>query len=82
MLKTLLLINEITCRIGNAILLVVLCCLSALRTRVILLAVTGRVSALLRAHARAHHFVRYLMVMVDICTLGSIVSVVIDGSLV
>ena len=53
MLKTSLLINELTCRIGNAILLVLIPCLSALYVHVIALAVTGCVSALPRARARA-----------------------------
>ena len=82
MLKTLLLINELTCRIGNAILLVVIFFLSALHTRAISLAVTGYVSALLRARARAHYFARYLTVMVKICTLGINVAITIAGSLV
>ena len=56
--KKLLLINELTCRIGNKIELVVICCVSALRTRAITLAVTGCVSALPRACARAHYFAR------------------------
>ena len=54
MLKTSLLINELTCRIGNEISLVVIFCVSALRARVIPLAVTGCVSALLDARALAH----------------------------
>ena len=58
MLKTSLLINELTCLLGNTILLVVLCCLSVVCTRtcahVIPLAVTGCVSALTCAPARAH----------------------------
>ena len=82
MLKKLLLINELTCRIGNAILLVVLCCLSALRPRVIPLAVTGCVSALPRAPAHAHYFARYLTVTVKIHTLEIIFSVLLAGSLV
>ena len=51
---------------------------------VIPLAVTGCVSALPRArvHARAHYFARYLTVTVKICTLGIIVPVALDGSLV
>ena len=51
---------------------------------VIPLAVTGCVSALPRArvHARAHYFAHYLTVTVKICTLGSIVPVVLDGYLV
>ena len=82
MLKMLLLINELTCRIGNAILLVVICCLSALCARDIPLVVTGCVSALPRACARAHHFARYLTVTVKIRTLGSNVAVAIAGYLV
>ena len=58
MLKTLLLINELTCRIGKAIYLVVICCMSALRAHVNSLAVIGCVSAILRAHALAHYFAR------------------------
>ena len=52
-LKTLLLINELTCRIGNAVSLLLISCLSALRARVVPLAVTGCVSALPCARARA-----------------------------
>ena len=94
MLKTSLLINELTCRIGNTILLVVICCLSAPRTRANPLAVTGCVSALprthartharmhARMHARAHYFARYLTATVNICTLGINVVVALAGSLV
>ena len=82
MLKKLLLINELTCRIGNAILLVVICCVSALRTRAILLAVTCYVSALSRAHAPVHYFSRYFIVTVKIRALGSNVAVAIAGSIV
>ena len=46
------------------------------------LAVTGCVSALPRAPARAHYFLRYLTVTVNICTLESIFPVLIVGSLV
>ena len=49
----LLLINELTCRIGNAIWLVVLWWLSALLACVIPFVVTGCVSTLPRAPARA-----------------------------
>ena len=82
MLKTLLLIHELTCRIGNVILLVVICCLSALHARAIPLAVTGCMSALLRAGARTHYFARYLTVTVKIRTIGSSVPVALSGSLV
>ena len=58
MLKTLLLINDLTCRIGNDISLVVICGVSALRARAIPLAVTGCVSALPRARAYEHYFAR------------------------
>ena len=71
MLKTSLLINELTCRIGNEIQLVVIYCLSVLRAHAIPLAVTGCVSALPHARARAHYFARYLTVIVKIRTLGS-----------
>ena len=52
--------------------------------RVIPLAVTGCVSALLGAHsrARAYYFARYLTVTVKISTLGIIVPVALNGSLV
>ena len=53
MLKKLLLINELTSRIGNAILLVVIYCLSAFCVRAIPLAVTGCVYALPYARACA-----------------------------
>ena len=56
MLKTSLLINELTCRIGNVVSLVVLYCLSALNAHVIPLAITGCVYALPRAPACAHYF--------------------------
>ena len=82
MLKTLLLINEITCRIGNKILLVVICCLSAIRARAISLAASGFVSALPRAPAHAHYFARYLTVTVNIQTLEIIFLVSLAGSLV
>ena len=82
MLKTLLLMNEITRSIGNVILLVVIFCLSALRARAIPLAVTGCVSTLPRAGVRAHYFARYLTVTVKIRTLGSIVPVALAVSLV
>ena len=81
MLEKSLLINDITCRIGNEISLVVICCVSALRMRVIPLAVTGCVSALPRARVRAHYFARYLTVTVNILTLGSNVAVVLAGFL-
>ena len=80
MLKTSLLINELTCRIGNAILLVMIYCLSAIHAHAISLEVTGCVSTIPRV--RVHYFARYLMVMVHIRTLGSIVPVVLAGSLV
>ena len=81
MLKTSPLINELTCRIGNAILLAVICCLSALCARAIPLAVIGCLSALPCARVRAHYFARYLTVTVKILTLGSIVAVALAGSL-
>ena len=74
MFKTSLLINELTCRIGNAILLVVICWLSALRARVIPLEVRGCVSALPRARARTHYFAQR--------TLGSNAAVELSGSLI
>ena len=80
--KTSLLINELTCRIGNAIWLVVIYCLSALCARVIPLVVACCVSAILYACARAHYFARYVNVTVKIRTLGSNVSVALAGSLV
>ena len=82
MLKTSLLINELTCKIGNVILLVVICCMSALRAREIPLAVTGCVSALPRVRARAHYLARYLTVTVKIRTLGINFAVALSGSLV
>ena len=60
----------------------VICCVSVIRARAIPLLVTGFVSALPRARARAHYFVRYLNVLVKISTLGSNVSVALAGSLV
>ena len=59
-----------------------ICCLSALRAREVPLAVTGCVSDLLRARACAHYFARYLMLTVNICTLGSNVIVALAVSLV
>ena len=82
MLKTLLLINDLTCRIGNAILLVVICCMSALRVHAIPLAVTCSVYALPRVRAGAHYFSCYLTVTVNIRTLGSNVAVALAGFLV
>ena len=55
---------------------------SDLRAPVIPLAVTGCVSALLRARARVHYFARYLTVTVKIRTLGSNVAVALDVSLI
>ena len=82
MLKTSLLINELTYRIGNAILLVVMCCLSELHARTIPLTVTGCVSALPLARVHVHYFARYLTVTVKICTLEIIFPVALAGSLV
>ena len=82
MFKTSLLINELTCRIGNAILLVVICWLSALRACEIPLAVTGCVSALSHERTCAHYFAHYLKVTVKIHTLGSIVPVALTSFLV
>ena len=53
MLKMLLLINELTCTIGNTILLVVICYFFAIRAHGIPLTVTGCVSSHLRARADA-----------------------------
>ena len=82
MLKTLLLINKVTCRIDNEISLVVICCVSALSARVIPLEITGCESALLHARAHTNYFTRELNVTVKICTLGSNVAVTLTGSLV
>ena len=60
----------------------VICCVSALRARAILLAVTGCVSALLCARVRAHYFAGYLTIAVNIRTLESISPVALAGSLV
>ena len=62
----------------------VICCLSALCARTIILAVTGCVSALPRARVRArvHYFARYLTITVKIRTLGSNVAVSLAGSLI
>ena len=60
----------------------VICCVSALRVHAITLAVTGCVSALPRARAHVHYFVRYLIVTVKILTLGSNVVVALAGSLI
>ena len=54
----------------------------ALRAHAIPLVVTGCVSSLPRAHARAHYFAHYLTVTVKIRTLGSIFPAALDGSLV
>ena len=58
MLKTSLLTNKLTCRIGNDISLVVICGVSALRARAIPLAVTGCVSVIPLARACVHCFAR------------------------
>ena len=58
----------------------VICCVFALRARAVPLAVTGSVSALPHAHARAHYFARYLTVTVTIRTLGSNFTVALAGS--
>ena len=80
MLKTSLLINELTCRIGNEMSLVVIYCVSALCERAIPLAVTGCVSALTHVRAHAHYFARYLTVTVKIRTLGRNAAVALAGS--
>ena len=51
-------------------------------SRVIPLAVTGYVFAFPRAPTRAHYFVRYLTVTVQIRTIESIFPVFLTGSLV
>ena len=82
MLKKLLIVNDLTCRISNKKLLVVISCVFALRAHAISLAVTGCMSALLCARVRAHCFARYLTFTVKICTLGSNAAVEISGSLI
>ena len=82
MLRMSLLIIELTCRIGNAILLVVIFCFCALRVHAIPLSVTGCVYAIPHARAHAHYFARYLTVTVKIHTLGSNVAVALAGYLV
>ena len=82
MLKTLLLINELTCSIGKEISLVFIYCVSVLRERAIPLTVTGCVSALPYARVCAHYSARYLTVTVKILTLESIFPVALAGSLV
>ena len=86
MLKTLLLINELTCLLGNVIWLVVLCwlpvaCLRSVRACDSI----GNNEFYVRfppcACARAY-FARYLTVMVKIYTLESIFPVLLAGSLV
>ena len=54
----------------------------ALCARVIPLAVTGSLSALTCAPARAHYFARYLKVTVKMRTLESFFPVLLTGSLV
>ena len=51
-------------------------------TCVIPLAVTSCVSAIPRAHMRAHYFARYFTVTVKIRTLGSNIAVELSGSIV
>ena len=63
--------------IGGSLLFVCAPC-----ARVIPLAVTGCVSDLPRAPARAHYFARYLTVTVKIRTLEIIFPVFLAGSLV
>ena len=82
MLKMSLIMNELTCRIGNKISLVVICCVSALRAHVIPFALKHCVSALPRAGAQTHYFARLLTVTVKIRTLGCIFAVTLAGSLV
>ena len=58
MIKTLSLINEITCSSSNEISLVVICFVSDLCARAIPLEVLDYVSALRIARAHAHYFAR------------------------
>ena len=86
MLKTSLIINELTCILGNAILLVVLCCLSVVCPLSVPecdfiggngLCVRSPTCSCTRAY-----FARYLTVRVKIRTLESFFPVFLDGSLV
>ena len=86
MLKTLLLINELTCLLGNAILLVVLCFLSVVfpRSMCAFDSIGGNglcVHSPMCACARTY-FARYLTVTVKMRTLESIFPIFLAGSLV
>ena len=83
--KTSLLINELTCLLGNAILLVILCCLSVVCPRSVRMcdSIGGNglcVGSPTCACARAS-FARYLTVTVKILTLESFFPVLLAGSL-
>ena len=82
MLNTSLIINELACRIGNEIPLVVICCVSALCAHAIPMALTSCVSAIPRALAKTHYFENLLTLTVKIHTLGSNVTVTLSRSLV
>ena len=86
MLKTLLLINELTCLLGNVMGLVVLCCLSVVCPRSVRAcdSIGGNVLCVRCPTclcARAY-FARYLTVTVKIRTLESIFPFLLAGSLV
>ena len=86
MLKTSLLINELTCLLGNAILLVVLCSLSVVCPLSVRACDSiGSNGLCVRFHPYActrAYFARYLTVTVKIHTLESIFPVLLAGSLV
>ena len=81
MLKMSLLINDLTCLLGNAMCLVALCCLSVVCPRSVRVCdYIGGNGLCVRfppcACARAY-FARYLTVTVKICTLESIFPVLL-----
>ena len=85
MLKILLLINELTCLLGNTMRLVVICCLSIVCLRFVHMCDSIGGNGLCvrspRVPVRAC-FARYLTVTVKIRTLESIFPVLLAGSLV
>ena len=86
MFKTLLLINELTCLLGNVIWLVVLCCLSVVCPRSVRtcdsIGGNGLCVRFPPCACARPYFASYLTVTVKIRTLESIFPVLLAGSLV
>ena len=86
MFKTSLLINELTCLLGNTMLLVILCCLSVVCPRYVRacdsIGDNGLCVRTPRCSCVRAYFAHYLMVTVKIRTLKSIFPGLLAGSLV